>query len=113
MVDDDPEFRKLAARLLAVSGLAVVGESDSVSAALSDARRLKPSAFLVDVDLPDGDGVTLAGELTALPWGPRVVLTSVDGERTTDLDARRVGARAFVAKVDLPNAPLAQLLGDG
>jgi len=113
VVDDDPEFRKLAAWLLVANGLTVVGESDSVSAALSDANRLQPSAFLVDVDLPDGDGVKLAGELAALPWRPRVVLTSIDGESTKDRDARRVGAQAFVAKVDLPNAPLAQLLGDG
>jgi CheY-like chemotaxis protein len=113
VVDDDPEFRKVAVWLLAATGLTVVGESDSVSAALSDAGRLKPSAFLVDVDLPDGDGLTLARELAALPWRPRVVLTSIDAESTTDRDARRVGARAFLAKVDLPNAPLAQLLGGG
>ena len=113
VVDDDPEFRKLAVRLLTASGLTVVGESDSVSAALSDAGRLKPSAFLVDVELPDGDGVTLARQLAALPWGPRVVVTSIDGDSTTDHDVRRAGARAFIAKIDLPNAPLAQLLGDG
>jgi len=34
VVDDDPEFRKLAGRLLAASGLTVVGEADSVAAAL-------------------------------------------------------------------------------
>jgi CheY-like chemotaxis protein len=112
VVDDDPEFRELAVRLLVASGLTVVGESGSVSAALSDAARLKPSAFLVDVDLPDGDGVTLARELAALPWNPRVVLTSIDGDSTTDRDARRVGAHAFIVKVDLVNAPLAQLLGE-
>jgi DNA-binding NarL/FixJ family response regulator len=113
VVDDDPEFRTLAVRLLAASGLTVVGECDSVSAALSDAGRLKPSAFLVDVELPDGDGVTLARELARLPWHPRIVVTSIDGDITTDRDVRRAGARAFVHKADLPNAPLAQLLGDG
>jgi DNA-binding NarL/FixJ family response regulator len=112
VVDDDPEFRTLAVRLLSASGLIVVGESDSVSAALSDASRLKPSAFLVDVELPDGDGVTLTRELARLPWRPRIVVTSIDGDSTTDRDVRRAGARAFVHKADLPNAPLAQLLGD-
>ncbi len=70
VVDDDPEFRNLAMRLLTASGLAVVGEAHTVAAALSDAGRLKPSAFLVDVELPDGDGLTLARELAALPWRP-------------------------------------------
>jgi DNA-binding NarL/FixJ family response regulator len=111
VVDDDPEFRELARRLLAASGLTVVGEADSVAAALAAAARFEPSAVLVDVELPDGDGVTLACELAALPWRPRVVLTSIDGEIATTDDARHAGARAFVSKAELPNAPLAQLLG--
>ncbi len=112
VVDDDPEFRSLARRLLAVSGLTVVGEADSVAAAMEAAARLEPSAVLVDVELPDGDGVALARELAALPWLPRVVLTSIDRDIATTDDARRAGARAFVNKAELPNAPLAQLLGD-
>jgi CheY-like chemotaxis protein len=111
VVDDDPEFRRLAGRLLAAIGLTVVGEADSVAAALSDAVQLKPSAVLVDVELPDGDGVSLARELAALPWRPRIVLTSINEDITTTGEARLAGARAFVAKADLPNAPLAQLLG--
>jgi two-component system nitrate/nitrite response regulator NarL len=112
VVDDDPQFRELAARLLVAGGFVVVGEADSVAAALAAADRLKPSAVLVDVELPDGDGVALARELAALPWHPRIVLTSIDGEITSTEEARRAGARAFVHKADLANAPLAELLGD-
>jgi DNA-binding NarL/FixJ family response regulator len=111
VVDNDPEFRALAVRLLAASGLTVIGEADSVSAALSAARRLRPSAVLVDAELPDGDGMTLARELAELPWRPRIVLTSIDPDIATADNARRAGATAFVNKVDLLNAPLAQLLG--
>jgi DNA-binding NarL/FixJ family response regulator len=112
VVDDDPKFRALAARLLAASGLTVVGEADSISAALSAADRLKPSAVLVDAELPDGDGITLARELAALPWSPRIVLTSIDPDIATADNARRAGAEAFLKKVELANAPLAELLGD-
>lgn len=113
VVDDDPEFRKLAARILAASGLTLVGEADSVAAALAAATRLEPSAVLVDVELPDGDGLTLARKLAALPWRPRIVLTSVDGDITSIEEARCAGARTFVNKVDLPSAPMARLLGGG
>jgi two-component system nitrate/nitrite response regulator NarL len=112
IVDDDPEFRKLAGRLLAANGMTVVGEAESVAGAVQAAARLEPSAVLVDVELPDGDGITLARQLVALPWHPRVVLTSIDGEITTTDEARQAGARAFVNKADLPNMPLARLLGD-
>ncbi len=110
VVDDDSQFRALAARLLTALDLTVVGEADCVAAALAAAVRLKPSAVLVDVELPDGDGVTLARELAALPWHPRIVITSIDGDITTTEDAQRAGARAFVNKTDLPQAPLAALL---
>jgi DNA-binding NarL/FixJ family response regulator len=111
VVDDDAELRALAGRLLAANGLTVIGEADSVSAALAAAGRLKPSAVLVDAELPDGDGIALARELAALPWRPRVVLTSVDRDIATADNARRAGATGFVNKVDLANAALAELLG--
>jgi CheY-like chemotaxis protein len=111
VVDDDADFRELAGRLLAASGLTVVGEADSVAAGRTAAVQLKPSAILVDVELPDGDGLALARELAVLPWSPSILLTSINGDITTAGEVRLAGARAFVVKADLPDAPLAQLLG--
>jgi DNA-binding NarL/FixJ family response regulator len=113
VVDDDPQFRELAGRLLAASGLTVVGEADSVGGAQQAAARLEPSAVLLDVELPDGDGITLARELAALPWPPRVVLTSINADITTDDEVRSAGARAFVNKADLLDVPLRELLTGG
>jgi DNA-binding NarL/FixJ family response regulator len=110
VVDDDPVFRGLARRILTTSGLAVVGEASSVVEAIEAAERLRPDAALVDVGLPDGDGIALAQRLVALPWTPRVVLTSSDPDAVTCDDLHRVGAAGFVAKDELPNAPLLQLL---
>jgi DNA-binding NarL/FixJ family response regulator len=110
IVDDDPAFRSLARRTLRAEGLIVVGEAESVAAAIAAAHELRPDAVLVDVGLPDGDGVALARELTALPWRPRVVLTSTDPEAASPDEVRASGAGAFVAKDDLPNAPLVYLL---
>jgi CheY-like chemotaxis protein len=67
VIDDDPEFRGLVVRLLARVGLLIVGEADTVEAAIRAAMTLKPQSALVDVSPPDGDGVTLAGALAALP----------------------------------------------
>ncbi len=74
------------------------------------AEETKPDAVLVDVDLPDGDGITLAGALTALPWQPRVVLTSVDPDAAGPDDVRRSGALAFLSKDKLANGTLLRLL---
>jgi DNA-binding NarL/FixJ family response regulator len=110
LVDDDDGFRALARRMLEALGLVVVAEAGTVAAAMSAAHALEPSAALVDVDLPDGNGVALAHALVALPFGPRVVLTSADPDAARCDDVRRSGSCAFVAKADLPNAPLVALL---
>ena len=106
MVDDDPTFRRLARLLLSNQGFVVVAEAGSVADALSAAERVKPEAALVDVELPDGDGFDLAGRLSAMPWAPRIVVTSVQSGGDFNGEARRVGAEAFVLKADLARAPL-------
>ena len=64
----------------------------------------------MDVNLPDRDGIALARELAALPWRPRVLLTSIDADAASLDDVRRSGASGFVHKADLPNTPLRRLL---
>jgi DNA-binding NarL/FixJ family response regulator len=109
VVDDDPAFRELAGRFLADSGLRVTAQADTAAAALALAKEVRPYAALVDIDLPDGDGIALAGALTALPWRPRVVLTSVDPDAAAPDEVRRSGARAFLSKDKLANGGLLRL----
>jgi DNA-binding NarL/FixJ family response regulator len=111
IVDDDPTFRRLVELTLAGAPLAVVGEAATVAEATAAARTLRPDVILVDVGLPDGDGVTLARDLVALPWRPRVVLASSDPGATTIEEVRETGALGFVPKSDLPGRGLDLMLG--
>ena len=113
VVDDDERFRSLARRMLLAEGLDVVGEAESVATAMAAVHLLRPGAVLVDVGLPDGDGITLARELAALPWRPRVVLTSTDPQAASERAVRAAGVRAFVPKDKLPDTPLGRLLTAG
>jgi DNA-binding NarL/FixJ family response regulator len=113
VVDDDARFRGLAARMLTAQDMTVVGQAATVREAVEMVAALRPDAVLVDVGLPDGDGVTLARDLAALPWRPRVVLTSSDRDVTTHEAAVEAGAVGFVAKDDLPDAGLPRLLAGG
>jgi DNA-binding NarL/FixJ family response regulator len=110
VVDDDALFRRLARGVLLAEGLDVVAEAESVATAIAAAHALRPDGALVDIGLPDGDGVSLARALTALPWRLRVVLTSNDPRAASDSDVRASGAGAFIPKDRLPNAPLERLL---
>jgi DNA-binding NarL/FixJ family response regulator len=110
LIDDDPSFRKVAHAILAAVGITVAGEADSAATALVAINALRPNAVLVDVGLPDRDGVSLTRVLAALPWHPRVVLTSTNPEAVTPDEVADSGAAGFVAKDQLPNASLYDLL---
>jgi DNA-binding NarL/FixJ family response regulator len=111
IVDDDRVFRELARQILAARGFVVVGAAGTVAAAVGAARELRPAGLLLDVNLPDGDGIALARVLSALPWRPRILLTSTDPEAASPEDVRAAGATSFVPKDQLPNVPLHFLLG--
>jgi DNA-binding NarL/FixJ family response regulator len=112
IVDDDPDFRGLAVRMVAASGLTVAGQAGDAREAIAAAERLRPDAVLVDYGLPDGDGIDLGRTLDALPWRPRVLLTSSDPDVATLCRARAGGGELpFVAKEDLPTVRLDRLLG--
>jgi FixJ family two-component response regulator len=110
VVDDDARFRDLAVRILAAAGLVIGGEADSYESGWSAAQALRPGGILVDARLPDGDGVALARDLSALSWRPRVVLTSSDADVAAEFAQKRTRGLVFVPKSDLPDAPLLELL---
>jgi DNA-binding NarL/FixJ family response regulator len=109
VVDDDASFRALVMRMLESAGVRVVGEADTAGGAMKAVLDLRPAAVLLDVGLPDGDGIELAGELVALPWKPRVVLTSSDAGAATAADVDRSGAAAFIGKQELTDRALRKL----
>jgi DNA-binding NarL/FixJ family response regulator len=105
IVDDDPSFRSSARALLAVRGYEVVAEADCGHEGLALASAISPDAVLLDVNLPDSDGLAMAARLTAA-GGPRVLLTSSDPTGAPDDLVRTSGAVGFVAKEDLADAAL-------
>jgi DNA-binding response OmpR family regulator len=105
IVDDDPQFRRAVAELLAARGYRVLGQAGTAADRLALASALRPDAVLLDVNLPDGDGLSVAARLSA-DGGPRVLLTSTDAGAATERLVRGSGAVGFVAKIDLAGAAL-------
>ena len=101
VVDDDPRFRALARTLLQASGCSVVGDAADGAQAVAAADRLRPDAALVDVQLPDTDGLALARTLTDGHPGVRVVMTSTDRTLVDAAALAACGAVAFVPKDEL------------
>ena len=110
IVDDDVAFRKLATRIVGSWGHVVVGEAGTVAEAVALAAELKPDAALVDVGLPDGDGLMLAERLRGAVSRLRVVLISSDADAASSAAVHHVGAVGFVPKDELPSDRLRRLI---
>jgi DNA-binding NarL/FixJ family response regulator len=110
IVDDHAGFRGIARRLLQEIGRQVVGEVGTGAEALSEARRLEPDLVLLDIQLPDLDGLAVAASLSSQAKPPAVVLVS--SRDATDYGPRldRCGALGFIAKADLSAESLTALL---
>lgn len=112
IVDDDPRFRALARALLEARGYAVVAEAASGAEAQAAIETASPGAALVDVQLPDVDGLALARMLSEGNNGLRILLTSTDPTLVPASALAESPALAFVPKDQLAIADLTQWLQD-
>jgi DNA-binding NarL/FixJ family response regulator len=111
LVDDDPTFLSLAERILAGMGAEVVATADDPAGALDAANATRPDVVIVDVGLPDREGIDLAYQLAALQWRPRVVLVSTDSDAGCAIDARDGRPKLpFIPKDEFANGRLHRLL---
>lgn len=111
VIDDDPTSLSLATRVLEEMGVEVVTTAADAGSAIAVVNETRPDAALVDVGLPDRDGIDLAYELAALSWRPRVVLMSTDRDAVSAIAARHEGdVLPFVPKEELAAGRLRRLL---
>ncbi|MFF3868764.1 response regulator [Micromonospora sp. NPDC001898] len=103
LADDEPMFRATVRRLLDASpGITVAAEAGTGREALALAAEHRPHIALMDVRMPDIDGITATAQLTAGPHPPRVLVLT-----TFDLDdhvyrALHAGASGFLLKDTTP-----------
>jgi CheY-like chemotaxis protein len=102
VVDNNPTLLKIAARLLtSIPGIELVGEATSGRSALEAVDRLRPDLVLMDLAMPEMNGLEATRRLVARPDAPAVIImTAYDLPQYRDA-ALAVGARHFIAKSDL------------
>ncbi|GAA2258644.1 DNA-binding response regulator [Streptomyces ruber] len=99
LLDDHEVVRRGVHDLLADEpDIAVVGEAATAEQALVRVPALRPDVAVLDVRLPDGDGVTVCRELRSrMPGLACLMLTSFDDEEAL-LDSIMAGASGYVLK---------------
>ncbi|MFB6673055.1 response regulator [Streptomyces sp. NPDC056390] len=99
LLDDHEVVRRGLSDLLnAEPDISVVGDAENVEHALARGPALRPDVAVLDVRLPDGDGISVCRELRSqMPELACLMLTSFDDEEAL-LDAIMAGASGYVLK---------------
>lgn len=97
VVEDDPQVRRFLRPTLVTHGYAVT-EVATVAAAIDAIARIRPAVVLLDLGLPDGEGLAV---LRAMPEeGPRpaVIVLSARGQEGDKVAALDAGAEDYLTK---------------
>ena len=97
IVDDEPDIRELVSEILEDEGYTVAVARDGASARAAYARE-NPDLVLLDIWMPDVDGITLLKEWSVTGLDCPVVIMTGHGSVETAVEATRLGARDFVQK---------------
>jgi pilus assembly protein CpaE len=99
IVDDIPETRDHLTKLLGFeSDIEVVGAAASGAEAIEIAAGLAPDVILMDINMPDMDGITATEHLASRAPNAAVVMMSVQGEADYLRRSMLAGAREFLVK---------------
>ena len=112
LVDDHPVVREgLRGMIEAEDDLTVIGEAGSGAEAISLAGALHPNVILMDLRMPDVDGVTATARILAEDPSIRVVVVTTYESDTDILRAVEAGATGYLLK-DASRTELAAAVRD-
>jgi DNA-binding NarL/FixJ family response regulator len=105
IADDHPVVRQGLRTFLGVQeDIDVVGEAADGAEAVTRAESLTPDVILLDLKMPDVDGLTALRELRERGVGARVIILTSVGERAQVLPVVRAGASGYLYKDVDPQA---------
>jgi DNA-binding NarL/FixJ family response regulator len=99
VVDDHPAFRRaLSSALSMLEDIEVAGEAGGGIEACDEAERLHPDAIIMDLSMPDLDGIGAMKRIHERDPDLPVVILTAHADEGVEREAREAGARGFVAK---------------
>jgi DNA-binding NarL/FixJ family response regulator len=98
VVDDHDVFRRGIARMLACEGIDIVGEASGGRAGVRLTSELRPEVVLMDLSMPDLDGLAATRQIIASGCGARIVVLTISDQDESIIQALVAGAVGYVRK---------------
>ncbi|PKO03607.1 MAG: two-component system response regulator [Chloroflexi bacterium HGW-Chloroflexi-5] len=98
LVVDDAEFLRVRiSKMLVGDGYEVI-EAENGLLALNAYKAQKPDVVLMDITMPEMDGLTALREILAVDSGAKVIMLTALGQESVVLEAIKSGAKDFIVK---------------
>jgi DNA-binding NarL/FixJ family response regulator len=111
LVDDHRMFRQGLRELIErKTGFAVVGEASTGREALAQVAELRPDIVLLDIQMPDLDGVAVARQLAITHPEAKLIMLTMYRQDQHVIDAIKAGVRAYLLK-DADAEELIEVIG--
>ena len=99
VVDDHPLFREGLANLLnTAQNTSVVGEASRGAEAVSKAKALNPDVILMDIQMPDMNGIEATRRILSIQPSIRIIMLTMLEDDDSLFAALRAGARGYILK---------------
>jgi len=103
VVDDTKFMRKMLTDILVQAGHEVVGEADNGRQAVALFRELKPDVIIMDITMPEMDGIEAIREIRMIDPHAVVLVCSAMSQQEQISDAMKAGANGYLMKPFKPD----------
>lgn len=98
IVDDASFMRMMIKDILTKNGFDVVGEAENGVKAVEKFKELNPALVIMDITMPEMDGIQAVKEIKEIDSDAKVVMCSAMGQQAMVIEAIQAGAKDFIVK---------------
>lgn len=99
LICDDAAFmRMMIKNTLTKGGYNVVGEAENGAKAVEKYKELSPDLVLMDITMPEMDGIQALKEIKKIDGNAKVIMCSAMGQQAMVIESIQAGAKDFIVK---------------